>query len=225
MSTVTNSNTKIDAYGKSVEIDGLDNYFIVLSNDKQSAVRRQFDAAHELGHALLHDKFEDLEHLSREEFKAMESEAHQFAAALLLPEEAFKGDLIDPTSLELYIELKRKWKVSIAAMVVRARRLDLITHNQYQYMMKKMAKKGWKTKEPLDDELPLSTPTILRQAVDVILSNNLLSKKSFFSELQKFGMSMSRHDVEDLLNLTPGTLQDFSQNENVIELNFKKKNK
>ena len=36
---------------------------IVLSDDKNSAVRSNFDAAHELGHILLHDWNLDLEEL------------------------------------------------------------------------------------------------------------------------------------------------------------------
>lgn len=225
LSTVQTNGSKIDAFGKSIEIDGEENYYIVLANDKKSAVRRQFDAAHELGHAIMHDKFEDLTVLTRDEFKDMESEAHQFAAAFLLPEEAFKRDLIDPTKLELYIDLKKKWKVSISAMVVRSRRLDLISHNQYQYMMKKISKNGWKTREPLDDVIPVSKPTILRQAIEVIFENELLNKQSFFTELQKYGLSMRREEVEDILNLPTNMLKPEVLQENVISLRSKRDRK
>jgi Zn-dependent peptidase ImmA (M78 family) len=42
-----------------------------------------------LGHILLHEWSEDIETLSKDEFKERESQAHAFASAFLLPKEAF----------------------------------------------------------------------------------------------------------------------------------------
>ena len=60
-----------------------------MSKNKPSFSRIQFDAAHELGHILLHPKSEDIEAISREEFKFLEKQANEFAASFLLPKEAF----------------------------------------------------------------------------------------------------------------------------------------
>ena len=61
----------------------------------------------------------------------MEEEANNFAAAFLLPKESFLADVMQyPNKLEFYVELKRKWKVSISAMIIRAFKLNAITHNQ-----------------------------------------------------------------------------------------------
>ncbi|GJM78296.1 hypothetical protein HMSSN139_07920 [Paenibacillus sp. HMSSN-139] len=101
-------NANIDAFSQRQEVAGDEYFFIVLGSDKSSASRRQFDAAHELGHIMLHDWNTDLELVSREEFRQMENEAHQFAASFLLPKETFLKDLILPNNLDFYIELKKE---------------------------------------------------------------------------------------------------------------------
>ena len=61
---------------------------------------------------------EDEEVLTREEFKAKEKEANEFAAAFLMPETSFAADVeLDPQNLDYYKQIKRKWIVSIAAML------------------------------------------------------------------------------------------------------------
>lgn len=214
-------NANIDAFSQRQEVDGEEYFFIVLGSDKSSATRRQFDAAHELGHIMLHDWNADLELVSREEFRQMENEAHQFAASFLLPKEAFLKDLILPNNLDFYIELKKKWKVSISAMIVRAYQLKAINYNQYQYLMRQISKKGWRTKEPLDDVIQVSKPTVLRKAVDVIQSNGVLSGDQFMQQLSKNNVSMNKDEVEILLGLDRGTLSEVKQNAVVLSLRHK----
>ncbi|MGV8982353.1 ImmA/IrrE family metallo-endopeptidase [Clostridium sp.] len=43
-------------------------------------VKRNFDAAHELGHIILHSKLSNIKELSNEEFKKLEVEANSFAS-------------------------------------------------------------------------------------------------------------------------------------------------
>ena len=67
------------------------------------------------------------------------------------------------------MELKRKWKVSIGAMLIRAYKLNAITYNQYQYMIKQASKRGWRTCEPLDDKIPLSKPVLAKKALEMLI--------------------------------------------------------
>ena len=61
----------------------------------------------------------DIEDVSKEEFKRKEREANDFAAAFLLPEETFRRDAErGPQTITYYKQLKKKWKVSIAAMIL-----------------------------------------------------------------------------------------------------------
>ena len=94
---------------------------------------------------------------TKAEYKYMEEQAHDFASAILVPRDAFLADVSQyPNKLDFYVELKKKWRVSISAMIIRAFRLNAITHNQYQYLMKQLSKRGWRTKEPLDDIIKIS---------------------------------------------------------------------
>lgn len=87
--------------------------FIILGNLKRSAVRRNFDVAHELGHLLLHYRVE-FTGLDRNEHKAVEKEANKLAGEFLLPEEPFSEDMQTVphvTNPDAYIDLKKKWKL------------------------------------------------------------------------------------------------------------------
>lgn len=209
----------IDAFSQRQEVNGDEYYFIVVGNDKNSAVRRQFNAAHELGHIILHDWSLDLEQASREEFRELEKEANQFAAALLLPKETFVPDLIYPNKLNFYVELKKKWKVSVSAMVMRAHQLKVINYNQYQYLMRQISKKGWRSGlEELDNEIPVPQPTVLKKAIEVLISNNVLSGDQLVKELSRNRLSLNKVEIELLLGLVEGTLNNKNQNSPIITL-------
>lgn len=209
----------IDAFSQKQKINDKEQFFVILGEDKESVVRRQFSAAHELGHILLHNETLDIEQISRQEFREMESEANEFASAFLLPAKSFMNDLIYPNNLEFYIELKKKWKVSISAMIIRAYKLKAITYNQYQYLMRQISRKGWKTKEPLDDILQPSRPMVLRKSIDMLISNGVLTGEEIVKQLSRYGLSLDRIEIEKLLGLDEDTL--ITKKEYAPILNFR----
>ncbi|HFI0786025.1 TPA: XRE family transcriptional regulator [Streptococcus suis] len=173
--------------------------FIVLGLGK-SAVRRNFDLAHELGHLLLHNQV-DFEELSKEELEEKEKEANQFASYFLLPRKQFLMDFVNivgkrVSNPDQYILLKKRFGVSIQALEYRAYKLGLLTPQQNSYFYRQISKKGYKAVEPLDLEIPLKKPSKIRSILDVILSNNLLTlsdiernqrvSKNFISQLFSF---------------------------------------
>ena len=102
----------IDAFSHLINIDGQDIFLVALSKNKDTAVRTHFDIAHELGHIILHEWSEDVETLSREQFKEREREANEFASAFLMPKSSFLSDISAyPTDLNYYKQMKKKWKV------------------------------------------------------------------------------------------------------------------
>ena len=91
--------------------------FIMLTDNHESAVRRRFNVAHELGHILLHNGVESIHEYSQTELKnIIEYQANLFAAHFLLPSAAFSDSLLS-ISLEYYIDLKKYWKVSLQSMI------------------------------------------------------------------------------------------------------------
>lgn len=207
VTTFATATDDIDAFSQYVEMNDSDVYIIALSNNKESAARINFDIAHELGHIMLHEWSEDEEVLSREEFKAKEKEANEFAAAFLLPESSFSQEVfLDPQKLDYYVQLKRRWKVSVAAMLYRSCSLGIITQGQYQYLMRVMQSKGWRKSEPLDNTIKAANPSLFSDAIDLLLVNNVFTPKEFVDELGDMGLAMNPDELETLLNLQKGTL-------------------
>lgn len=216
---------KIDAFSQRTIINGEEVFFIVVSKKGQSNARSRFDMAHELAHILLHPWSEDLESITKEEFKARERQANIMASAFLLPKESFSIDVAHyPTNLNYYKHLKKKWNVSIQAMIYRAHQLGIITSNQYQYLMRQISKNGWKTEEPEDKPYNL-TSNLLQSAVDLLIQHKQLSGAGFINDLKRKGIMMYPKEIERLLSLEEGTLEPQVSNKSVlIELKPKDKN-
>lgn len=218
----------VDAFSQRIEIDGGVRYLVGYSDNKTSAARIHFDIAHELGHVLLHGWSEDIETLSKEEFKDIEQQAHNFAGAFLLPRDAFLEDLgVYGNSIDYYCELKRKWKVSIAAMIRRAYNLEAISQFTYQQLMRTMQKRGIRKVEPLDDSLKTVEPAMLRLAVDVLLEKGVFTPKEFVETLASEGsLSLTSKEIEQLLDLPDGELgYEESHQEHKLHLRLIKPNK
>lgn len=198
--------TDIDAFSQQITIDGKVVYIIALAIGSKPIERLRFDMAHELGHILMHMWGEDNEDISKDEFNAREKQANMFASALLLPKETFsKSVLAYPTNIDYYLALKKKWKVSMQAMMYRARQLDIISTNQFQYMMRTMSKKGNRTHEPGDKPGEIGD-TIFQAALDMLFEGGYLTVRELLKEFGRYGIYLSQHDLENLMYLREGTL-------------------
>ena len=197
---------KIDAFSQRTIVEGNAVYLIAVVLGQRPEGRIRFDMAHELGHIVLHPWSEDLETISKEEFKARERQANMFASAFLLPRDTFGRDIAQyPTDLKYYQFLKNKWKVSIQAMIYRTHQLKIITTNQYQYLMRQVSKNGWRLKEPDDTPFYLNE-SIFQGAIDLLFDNQILTSKMLMQEFRKYGVTLYPNTIEQLLHLRPGTL-------------------
>lgn len=222
VSSINTNTMDIDAFTQYIRLDGEKYFCIVVGKEKESFARRQFSIAHELAHVILHNTNLDVENLSREEFRSMEREADKFAAELLLPSESFRKDLIYPTNLKFYEELKKKWKVSILAMLMRAAELKVITQNQLQYLIKQYYSKGYRNGEPLDDTIKIQEPTLIRLAINMLLDNNRFTPNEFIKNLNDNGIWIESDEVEDLIGLEKGKLKCIEENTGkIIKINFR----
>ena len=173
----------VDAYSLWSEED---RPYIMLGNVKKSAVRRNFDLAHELGHLLLHYKVE-FTMQDGKSYRTLEAEAHNFASCFLLPKEEFIKDFLmisKKSNPKAYVELKRKWLVSIAAMELRAYKLNLIEYQQHRYFYMSLNKYKYKFVEPLDDEIPINRPTKIKSILQLLFEKNCISVDSLTEELK-----------------------------------------
>ncbi len=163
---------EIDAYSLWTEKD---RPFIILGNLKRSAVRRNFDIAHELGHLLLHYKVE-FTSLNRKEHKMLEKEANQFAGAFLLPEESFLEDvntIAYVTNPDAYIDLKKKWTTSLQVLGYRAANLAVLDSKKHRNFYASLHRKGYLEREPLDEVLPIQKPQKLKTVIDFVAKKGM----------------------------------------------------
>ena len=129
-----------------------------------------------------------------------------FASALLLPKDSFYRDIVPyATDIDYYKHLKKKWRVSMQAMMYRARQLEVITGNQFSYMMRQVSKHGWRKHEPGDVPGCLNS-TIFQGALDILFDGGYLDSHELRLEFAKYGIVLSDKDMEDLMGLEEGTL-------------------
>ena len=122
----------------------------------QAGDRMRMSMAHELGHLAMH-------RVTADEGQA-EMEAFEFAGEFLLPAAAFAADLDGRVTLARLAELKRRWRVAIAAMVLRCERLGLIDKGQAKSLWVQISRRGWRRNEPVHVEP--ERPRLLRQLAE-----------------------------------------------------------
>lgn len=114
--------------------------FIFLNKFK-SAERSRFDAAHELGHLVLHQHGEPIG-------KNREREADEFSSAFLMPESSIRSQALFNPTVEKIVELKSYWKVSVAALLRRWYDLGLTSEWVYRRLNIELSKRGFLKQEP-----------------------------------------------------------------------------
>lgn len=187
------------------ELSGLSGFsrggrpYAVLNIEKASCVRGRFDAAHELGHLVLHrgatTRPESALH------RLMENQAHRFAGALLFPTAAV-ADEVCSTSLDSLVELKRRWKLSVGAQVFRLAQAGLISERQQMRLQRQIGARGWRTWEPLDDEIPVERPSLLARAYELLVENGGFTPDSIVR-----AVPLAHHDHQLLAGLPSGWME------------------
>jgi len=130
--------------------------FVFLNNFKTSE-RSRFDAAHELGHLVLHRH-------SSPNGREAEREADRFAAAFLMPRGSVIAESPRIITLASIIRLKAIWKVSVAALNHRLHEVGLLTDWNYRNLCIQIAKHGYHTKEP--EGIPRETSLLLPELLE-----------------------------------------------------------
>ena len=114
----------------------------VFLNYFKTAERSIYDAAHELGHLVLH------RHAGPVPSRPAEREADAFASAFLMPRNDIRARIPPQISVDLIIELKSRWRVSAMALAYRLHALDLLTDWQYKSICIELGKRGFRSGEP-----------------------------------------------------------------------------
>lgn len=124
---------------------------VLLSPVKDDKARSRFDAAHELGHLVLH-------HDAEPGNKIVEGQAQSFAAEFLTPAEQVIDDLPRRLDWERLHAAKRRWGVSLKALVYRAHTLGVMSEGSYRRASITLSSQGNPEAGPLG---PPESPTLL----------------------------------------------------------------
>jgi len=115
--------------------------FIFLSTAK-SGERGRFDAAHELGHLVLHGEYQTLNR------PVAEVEANRFATAFLMPQASVLAQGLRDATPARILQAKRTWKVAAMALTHRVQELGLLTEWGYRTACVQLSRLGYRRSEP-----------------------------------------------------------------------------
>ena len=134
----------------------------IFLNRNMPADRQRFSLAHELGHVVMHQV----------PSPEMETEANEFASALLMPARDIRPHLSGQRlTIQRLAALKPVWRVSMAALLYRAKEIGAITENQSQYLWRQMSSMGYRRTEPSELDLKMEIPTVLPEIIRLHLKD------------------------------------------------------
>lgn len=168
---------------------------VIILNRNRPADRKRFSLAHEYGHVVLHPY----------PYEAMEKEANEFAAELLMPQTGVLADLKRGLSIPKLGQLKQKWRVAMSALIYRAKSLGVISDPSATRLYKQMSMYGYRTREPKEFDIQLESGKLGRQLVDLHmkelgysleeLADALRTNPHEFAEMH--GLAPPEKDLED----------------------------
>lgn len=92
-------------------------------------------------------------------------------------------------------------------MIRRAQKLNVMSMDEYQYLIRTMQRRGLRKTEPLDDILFTASPALLKTSILILLQEKIFTPSDFMDELAtNYGLSIGASEVEYLLDLPKGTL-------------------
>ena len=153
----------------------------VFINTRKSAEHGRFDAAHELGHLVMHG------HHEIPQGKEIEREANRFASAFLMPAAGLLATAPRTPSVGDLVRAKRPWRVSVSALAYRLHELRALSDWHYRRLAVEISKRGYRSVEP--ESIQRETSQILNKV---------------FSALRKEGTS--KGTVARDLNIHPADL-------------------
>lgn len=132
---------------------------VILIGEHVPADRQRFTMAHELGHAVMHDG---------EAEKEQEAEADAFAAEFLAPGSEIVKEWPADDSLEALLSLKRRWGISLSALIRRGKDIGRLTEQEYRQWSIQLSTTGMHRREPEPTarENPTALTTAIRKSLD-----------------------------------------------------------
>jgi Zn-dependent peptidase ImmA (M78 family)/DNA-binding XRE family transcriptional regulator len=141
----------------------LDGKPFIFLNTLKSAERGRFDAAHELGHLVLH-----AQSLGGQKARADEREADVFASSFLMPAESVHRIVNYSPTVDEIVRFKHRWRVSAMALAYRLHELGIISDWGYRRAVIDLGEMGFRSDEP--GGINRETSHILRKVLNSLRS-------------------------------------------------------
>lgn len=206
---ISNLPDQIDAYSSVYENSSQ----IMMNFSDGKAVRSRFNLAHELGHIVLHEFIDENEYY--ENHKEIESQANQFASSFLLPKESFVNEYFS-SDIPHLIRMKKRWKVSMQAITMRAKDIGIISTDSCNNIFRRISYAGYRTIEPLDNEIEVNKPQLLKRSIELIIDNNIITKENLIESL-----CIPKRYLTKILNLDDNY---FNNDSKIVDFKLKLKN-
>ena len=200
------------------KFDGLSGWLndktpISIMNTGVSIDRRRFSLAHELGHLLMNT-----------ETIHAESIANRFAGAFLVPKDIAYHELgrkRSSISLHELGNLKKRYGLSIAGWIFRAKNLGIISEDYATQLWQDLNRLGWKQSEPSDYAYTADeTPTILEQMCYRAISEGLISPERVLQVLPDFRFEETLMPESDFPTPTQLLAMPQEERQKWIDLSF-----
>lgn len=192
ISTINKNRQGSTPFTQKQSIDNELRYFVCIGDDLDCTPRRNFDLAYELGYIV--GNYLDI--------PAKAFSKDEFACALLMPKESFINDLKNPTDINSYVELKKKYKAPLTALLFRANALGILGYKPYNNMGSQMQSLGWLDKEPLDNEMKANMPKLLNSTTRSLIDKGVFYKGDIAQRLTSMDIDMNEEDINILLGIT-----------------------
>ena len=157
----------------------------IFLNTIKSSEHNRFDAAHELGHLVLH------RHGGPNQGKQAEWDANNFASSFLMPRADLMAKIPRFYSIHQLINEKKRWKVSLTALGYRLHKVGVLSDWQYRTFCIEATKRGYRTNEP--DGIP-PEKSVLWEKVFIQLWKEKVTIKKIAKDLH-----IPSREIEDLI--------------------------
>lgn len=164
-------------------------------NTFKSAEHCRFDAAHELGHLVMHKH-------GSPQGPDIEREANAFASAFLMPKASVLAKAPRQINLPGLVKLKKYWSVSVAALNYRLHALGLTSDWVYRTLCIQLAEEGYRTSEP--EPIPHERSLLLEKVFGALRDEGV-SRRDVAAQLNLGADELGALTFGLILNLVPGT--------------------
>lgn len=171
--------------------------FIGVNVHDVTAARARFDVAHELGHLVLHKFVNSAQERDPNLHKLLERQAHRFAGAFLFPKDRFFEEVAVPT-LDYFHALKKRWGMSIAAMISRSFELGMIDKDAKSRLYISMSRRKWRgqNREPFDSSMVLERPRMIRRGVEALMDSG-----EYSADFLEYLLSLPTKEINQLAGI------------------------